>query len=134
MWNNSHWKVIGDWEKDSWTTKALRNIHMKSSRKKSVRSGPVPWEGTQKKREITWAEILPREWMIPARYWGHQGVQHREDEPHRLVGELVGLIEGLGEAWTPLLRSRAYLLAPEAVRRGGTENCMSGWPVSQDCS
>ena len=72
--------------------------------------------------------------MIPARYWGHQGVQHREDEPHRLVGELVGLIEGLGEAWTPLLRRHAYLLAPEAVRRGGTENCMSGWPVSQDCT
>jgi len=25
------------------------------------------------------------------------------------------------------------LLAPETVRRGRTENCTRGWPVSQDC-
>ena len=56
-----------------------------------------------------------------------------ENEPLWLIAGLVRLREGLWEAWTSLLRSRAHLLAPKAVRRERTENCMSDWPVSQDC-
>ena len=89
----------------------LRKIHMESSRKgRKISQGPWPWEESQRKREITWAEILPREWVVqPATGHTSPGVLHREDKPHRLVGELVGLTEGLWEAWTLLFRNTCTL-------------------------
>ena len=40
----SHWKLTGDWQDDSYTTKAVRKIHGKSGRKgrEMIMSGPVP--------------------------------------------------------------------------------------------
>ena len=43
MWNNSHWKQTGNWQKDSITTKAVRKIHMEEveyTREDGKRQGP----------------------------------------------------------------------------------------------
>ena len=72
------------------------------------------------------------EWFQPET--GHpSSVFLNRGEPLWLIAGLVRLREGLWEPWTPLLRSHAHLLAPKAVRRERIENCMSGWPVSQNC-
>ena len=44
MWNNSHLKLTGDWQKESCTAKAVRKIHTESGRKlrEVIRLEPVP--------------------------------------------------------------------------------------------
>ena len=44
---NSYWKLTGDWQKVSYTTKAIRKIRIKLSRKERemTRPGPVPLRG-----------------------------------------------------------------------------------------
>ena len=46
MWNSSHGKLTGDWQKDSCTNEVVREIHMGSGRKerKMIRLGPAPLE------------------------------------------------------------------------------------------
>ena len=92
-----------------------------------------PGRGLRGKERLHGQRSSPgSEWFQPDTGHTSPGVLHREDEPHRLVGQLVGLTEGLWEAWTPLFRNTCTL-APESVRRRRTESCISGWPVSQDC-
>lgn len=89
--------------------------------------------GTQKRREITWAEILPGEWVIWAKYWA---LQHWNPTPGR---------------WIPLASWRAGETNRRA--RGSLDfpceehmlafswnkvesvnwNCTRHWPVSGNC-
>ena len=70
MWNNSHWKLTGDWQKDSSTAQAVRNIHMWSDRKgrKVIRSEPVPLGRNSENKEGNKGGHLP---------WGVNRLSHR---------------------------------------------------------
>lgn len=61
----SHWKLTGDWQDDSYTTKAVRKIHGKSGRKgrEMIMSGRTCTTGrwTQKGRGFTKVETLSGE-------------------------------------------------------------------------
>ena len=46
MWNSSHYKLTENWQKDSYTTKAERKIHMESEREE---------------KQSGW-DLCPREW------------------------------------------------------------------------
>ena len=72
MRNTSHWKLIGNWQRDSCTTKAVRMIHTESGGKRRDRSGPVPLGGNQREKEIMWMKILIGEWVFQATYWASQ--------------------------------------------------------------
>ena len=102
--NNSHWKLTGNWQTDSCTTKASRTIHTYLGRKgRKSGWGMFPWEGTQRKSEITQEDpSLGGEQFKPQIGCPHPGVLWRGGKPPWLVGGLLGLIEGLWEAWTPL--------------------------------
>ena len=53
MWNNSHWKLTGSWQKDFCVTKTVRKICNWVGRDKKWSGQELcPWEGIQKKREI----------------------------------------------------------------------------------
>ena len=72
---NSYWKLTGDWQKVSYTTKAIRKIRIKLRRK-----GRLHGQSTSPGSEQFQSHI----------------VQHREIEPPWLVG-LTGLLK---ETWT----------------------------------
>ena len=105
MWNNSHWKLTGDWQKDSCTTKVVRKIHTKLSRKgrEAISLGPVPL-GVDSKEKGDYRGRDPP--------WGVSGgcpslgVQQKEDKPPWLFGGLLGLKGELWKAWTALVKSR----------------------------
>lgn len=42
VWNDSHWKLTGHWQKDSCTTRAVRKNHMESGRKGRETTGSGP--------------------------------------------------------------------------------------------
>lgn len=68
MGNNSHWKVTGNWQKDSCTTKAAIKIHMQLGRegRKVIREGPVPREGRRVKGRIhRWRPTLGKRGSKP---------------------------------------------------------------------
>ena len=52
MRNNSHWKLTGNWQKDSCTTEAIKKIHTDLSRKgrETIRSGLVPLGGDSEEK------------------------------------------------------------------------------------
>lgn len=57
-------KQTGDYQKDFYTSKAVRKFHMESGRKrrKVIMSGPLPLIGdTEEKGDDTGLEILPGE-------------------------------------------------------------------------
>ena len=57
-------KQTGDYEKDFYTSKAVRKIHTESGRKgrKVIMSGPLPLVGdTEEREDDTGSEILPGE-------------------------------------------------------------------------
>ena len=61
------------------------------------------------------------EWLVRATDWASQSWPHTpegKEEPTRLVGGLLGLREGLWEAWSPLETSTRVRAAPEAGQRG----------------
>ena len=77
MWHSPHWKLTGNWQKDSCTTKAVRMIdtHNQVGREEKWQVQDLCfWEGTQRKREITWAQTVPREgvWTTDRapQHWG----------------------------------------------------------------
>ena len=92
MWNSSYWKLTGNCQKEPYTTKDEIKTHKESARKERQE-----WdqdlclrERTQRKREITWVEILPDEWTVQATYW---------------VCQSWGLTQG---RWAPLSGWRAH--------------------------
>ena len=96
-----------------------------------------PWEGTQKKREITQAEILPAslgsECFEPHVVHLSPGVQCQEDESLRLVEGPVGLIGRLKEGWAPLTSSM-HMFAYSWNRAEREDwNSIGGWTASCDC-
>ena len=71
MWNNSHWKLTGDWQKDCCTTKPVGKLHTESGRKgrERVRLGPaLLGEVSEEKGDYTGGD-LPWEWVVQATYW-----------------------------------------------------------------
>ena len=48
--NNSHWKLTGDWKKDSYTTKAVSKIHTESVKKGKKGSGGICVPGRGRRR------------------------------------------------------------------------------------
>ena len=75
--------LTGNWQKDSYTTKAERKIHIGSSRKgrEVIKSRPVTQGGDSEEK-----------WDHTGRHIGRPspGVQHREDKSSWLVGGPVG--------------------------------------------
>ena len=75
MRNSFHWKLTGNWQKDSLTNKAVSKIHIESGRKireAIVGLGPVTLEEASEKGNIThveWVEIFPGEWVVWPKYW-----------------------------------------------------------------
>ena len=75
MRNSFHWKLTGNWQKDSLTNKAVCKIHIESGRKireAIVGLGPVTLEEASEKGNIThveWVEIFPGEWVVWPKYW-----------------------------------------------------------------
>lgn len=53
MWKNSHWKLPGDDQRDSCTSKATRKVKAESNQKQrqAVRSGPMPLGGDSEEKE-----------------------------------------------------------------------------------
>ena len=89
-----------------------------------------PWEGIQRKRDITWVDTHLREWLVRAIDWASQfwcPTPEGKEEPTPLIGGLLGLTEGLWEAWSPLETSTHVRAAPES---GQTEVCSSSCWVS----
>ena len=52
MWNNSHWKLTENWQKDSCTAMVVRKTHMQSGKKRRrvIRSGPVRLGGNSEEK------------------------------------------------------------------------------------
>ena len=71
-WYIFHWKHTEDWQKDSYTTKAIRKKNMELGRKRRKQSGQnlYIWEGTEKKKEITWHWHPPFEGSSSNHIWG----------------------------------------------------------------
>ena len=142
MWNNSHWKLTGNWQKDSCTTKAIRKIHMELGRKgrKAIRSGPMPLGGdSEEKGEHTnrrppWGvssenhNWKPQSWhptqgrQAPSAAWRTTGTNRRAG------GSLDSAPEEHARA-----RVLVHWLAPGAGQRGRWEDCSSGCQVSHNC-
>ena len=67
-----HWKQDEDWQKNSYTTKTIRNIYTEPSRNGNevIRSESAQLEGdTQEEGGYTCSEILPGEWAVWNTYW-----------------------------------------------------------------
>lgn len=64
-----HWKRIGSWQKDSCTTKTIRNIHTESGRegREAIRSEPLPLGGDSEEKGDNTGGDLP---------WGVNGSGH----------------------------------------------------------
>lgn len=60
---NSHWKLTEGWQKFSYTTKAVRKIHIKLSRKERevTRSGPLPLRGDSEEKGDYMDRVPPQE-------------------------------------------------------------------------
>ena len=60
MWKNSHWKLTGDNQRDSCTSKATRKVKAESSQKQrqAIRSGPMPLGGDSEEKD-NYKEDLP---------------------------------------------------------------------------
>lgn len=73
MWNVSL-KLTGNWQKDSCTTKAVRKIHLKFSKKgrNAIRLGPVPLRGDSEEE---------RDYMGRNTPWGVSRLSHRLGVP-----------------------------------------------------
>lgn len=68
MWNNPQWKITGDWLFYQGCKEYPHGISIKG--KIPIRSSLL--NGTQKRREMMWAKLLPGEWVIWAKYWALQ--------------------------------------------------------------
>ena len=93
------------------------------------------WDGTQKKREITWVAILPGEWTVWDTYWASQTwVRPREDKLPWLVGGPVGLTGELWEACTPLLRSLHMLVCSWVRAERVDVSCLFSFERLSQCA
>lgn len=63
-WNDSHWKLIGDWQKHFVQPKHPNWIMQE--RPKSYGLGHVHWQGTQRRRKVTWVDPTRR---VRDTYW-----------------------------------------------------------------
>lgn len=132
MWKNYQWKLIGDWQKDSYTTEAIRKIHTElgSKGRKAIGSGPMPlrrckWKG----RLHGWKFSLRSEWFEP-HIWHPSPEIQKEDEPPWLVGGPVGLIVGLWEAHTPFRRCALVLPCSQCKVESVDWEHVGGWLAS----
>ena len=109
-WKGSHWKLVGDWQKDSCRAKAVQGPHRIW----------LEWKRSDQKRSGTaWAETLPGAWAVRATYWAPQGwVLTLGRQFPWLVGGLEGLLGELWEGWTHSWKVHTSLLTPWARWRG----------------
>ena len=68
---HSHWKLIGNWQKDPCTTKAMRRIHKWLGRKerKVIQSGPVLLGGDSEEKGGYMDGHPPGEWGVTVPGW-----------------------------------------------------------------
>ena len=67
-WNSFYWKLAGDWQKGSYTTMAVRKIHMELGRKRRVfGAGPVPLKGDSEEKG---------DYPVRDRHWGVSSWSH----------------------------------------------------------
>ena len=115
VWDNSHWKLIGNWQKHSCISQAIRMIHTSSGRKgrEVIGSGHMPLGRDSEEKDDYMGRHLP---------WGVSNLSQRlgasvlefymEEKNLLLVRGLLQQIEGL---WKPGLcwwRVHVYWLAP----------------------
>ena len=113
MWNNSHWKLTGNWQKDSCTTKALRKIHTQLSRRgrKVIWLGSVPLGGDSEERGDC-TGVYP--------HWGVSGSSHRLGIP--VLGSYAEETSHLGwleDCWDGQKGWRSLDSAPEGCKCPG---------------
>lgn len=95
-----------------------------------MESGPVPSEGTQRKKENSRAAAA-----VESEQWGPQTeYQHRGDEPLWLVGGSWGLTGGLWETWTLLAKSTHALTCSEGGWGEGTLGLLVAMVLATPCS
>ena len=102
--------------------------------RKGIRSAHVPWDGTQRKREVVVGiPSLGSEWFEPQ--FGHPspGVLSGGDKAPWLVGGQLGLIGGLWGAWTPPVRSMCMLAWPQSRVEKDLLYMLPGFPGQPHC-
>ena len=132
IWSNINWKLNGNWQKESCTTRDVGKIHMQLGRKgsKVIRFNLCPCKGTQRKREITQGEILCGEWAFQPTYWVPQSWGLTQETQVPFAGWRAGGInrraeESLGSAFE-CPQSRAERVAETTKEK-------RGWPASCHC-
>ena len=129
MWNNSHWKLTGAWQKESWTTKAVRKSHMELGRKgrEAICLGPVPLGGDSEE-EGDYTGGPP---------WGVSSSSHilgtPAPGPNTRKTNQLGWLERRWEAWAPLLRSAHTLVYSQNRAEREDWNATGRWSVSCSC-
>lgn len=140
MCNSSLWILIGNWQKNSCTTKTVRKMRLESDKKgrEPMKLGPVPLGGDSEEKTNT----HPGEWIAWATYWAPQpwgptsGIQVpiadlKATGTYRMA---VRNRDSDCEEHTcarVCARARARLLPGTRLRKK-TENCLGRWPVSCD--
>ena len=132
MWNNSHQKITKLAERPLYNQGGERDPHV--MRQQGKRNDHLyPREQTQRRREISQAEILPGEWAVRATYEAPQswGPPQRR-QASWLVGVLVGLTGRLGKAFCSQ-RSAHMLVHSWNRAKSADQNCVSSWLAFHNC-
>ena len=105
---NSHWKLTGDWQKVSYTTKAVRKIHIKLSRKERevTRSGPLSLGGDSEEKGDYMDRVPPWE-LSNSNHILHNTAQAVASEKDRgnncctYRGDTLGAVQISDSSWAP---------------------------------
>ena len=120
MSNCSHWKLTGNWQRDSCTAKAVEKTQTSSQkRRKAILLSLVTLDrNLEKKREYSWIPALGNVRWEPQITHLSPDVLNREGNPPRLAGELLGQTRRLWEPETQLVSSRSALASPPSQSAG----------------
>lgn len=132
MWKNSHWKLPGDDQRDSCTSKATRKVKAESNQKQrqAIRSGPrreLRGKGRlQRRRPSMRSEQLKLHLGHPS-----PGVWLREEELPWLFGGSQRLRNGLWETSTQFGNSAKMLLSSQSKVERAEQNHEVDWLHTQ---
>ena len=135
MWSNPHWKLTGNWQKESCKIETVRKIHTELCKKGKElnRLRPVGVGGLREKERLPeWRFAMGCEWFKPL--FGHpgSGILQREAESPCLVGGTLELMGGLVGRMDSTQEEQAGWLVSRHSGEGGLKAVLivawSLWP------